>query len=182
MSPSHTNAIVLPSLSIIGAMMYLEAGNINTGEMRDVDFSYAIVPNDLTPYFHLLDQQGRIVDAIPREIQVLDFNIEPEDSKKYGFSGQTMFNNDNWFLFSESRLVLDLKYVGKEGDLYKFKLPHKHPGHECFRGTSGAPIIDNEGNTIALVCEGDIDEDLIFGISIRQYKSALDIEVGNVRK
>jgi len=93
-----------------------------------------------------------------------------------------MFSTDNWFLFSESRLVLYMKYVGKEGELYKFKLPQKHPGHEYFRGTSGAPIIDNEGNTIALVCEGDIDEDLIFGISIRQYKSALDIEVGNVRK
>jgi len=47
---------------------------------------------------------------------------------------------------------------------------------------SGVSIIDNEDNTIALVCEGDIDEDLIFGISIRQYKSALVIEVGNVRK
>lgn len=76
---------------------------------------------------------------------------------------------------------MDMTYQGMQDDLYKFKLPKKHPGHEYFRGTSGAPIMDNEGNVVALVCEGDVNEDLIFGVSIKQYKSSLDIEVGNMK-
>lgn len=166
----------------IGAMMFLEVGNINTGNIKDIDFSYATIPNDIAPYYHELNPQGQITTSIPREIQTLNFDIEPDDSKKYGFSGTTMFSTDSWFLFTENRLVFDMTYQGMEGDLYEFKLPKKHPGHKYFKGTSGAPIMDDDGNVVALVCEGDVDEDLIYGISIRQYKSALDIETGNVRE
>ncbi|NOZ47099.1 MAG: hypothetical protein GXO79_10010 [Chlorobi bacterium] len=166
----------------IGAMMFLETGNINTGAVKDVDFSYATVPNDIAPYYHELNPQGQITTSIPREIQTLDFEIKPDDSKKYGFSGTTMFSTDGWFLFTENRLVMDMTYQGMQDDLYKFKLPKKHPGHEYFRGTSGAPIMDNDGNVVALVCEGDVDEDIIFGVSIKQYKYSLDIEVENIRK
>lgn len=74
--------------------------------------------------------------------------------------------------------MLDLEFVGSEDDYYKFKLPVKHPGHEYFRGISGAPIIDTNGNTVALVCHGDESENLIYGIMLKQYKSALDIEAG----
>lgn len=166
----------------IGAMMFLKTGNIDTGDIKDIDFSYASLHRDVAPYYHELNMQGELTTSIPREIQTLDFDLKLEDSKKYGFSGTTMFSTDNWFLFSENRLVMDMTYQGKQGDLYKFKLPQKHPGHKYFRGTSGAPIMDNEGNVIALVCKGNVDEDLIYGISIRQYKPALDIEVGNVKK
>ncbi|HDL01040.1 MAG TPA: hypothetical protein ENH23_02275 [candidate division Zixibacteria bacterium] len=43
----------------IGAMMFLETGNINTGDIKDVDFSYATVPDDIAPYYHELNPQGQ---------------------------------------------------------------------------------------------------------------------------
>ena len=112
----------------------------------------------------------------------INFDIEPVVGKKYGFFGQSNFSTDNWYMFSQSKLVLDLKFIGIEDDYYKFKLPIKHPGHDYFKGTSGAPIIDTDGNPIALVCHGDEKEDIIYGVALKKYKSGLDIEVGNFKK
>lgn len=163
----------------IGAMMFLTQGNVANGETKEVDFSYATVPSDLQPFFHELNERGQIITQLPREILRIDFNIVPNEEKRFGFFGQSNFSKENWLMVSESRLVLDLKYVGMKDDFYKFKLPNKHPGHSYFRGTSGAPIIDTDGNTVALVCHGDEDEDLIFGVAFSRYRSALDIEVMN---
>ncbi len=166
----------------IGAMMFLTVGNIDTDKIKDVDFAYATVPSDLQPSYHEINEKGQVVNQIPREILSIDFDIKPNKEKKYGFFGQSNFSTDNWYMFSQSKLVLDLKFIGIEDDYYKFKLPTKHPGHEYFKGTSGAPIIDSDGNTVALVCHGNEEEDIIYGIAINKYQSGLDIEVGNFNK
>jgi hypothetical protein len=166
----------------IGAMMFLTVGNIDNDKIKEVDFSYASVPNDLKPYYHEINERGQIVNQKPREILQVNFDLEPTAEKKYGFFGQSEFSTDNWYMFSQSKLVLDLQFVGLEEDYYKFKLPIKHPGHEYFKGTSGAPILDTDGNVVALVCHGDDTEDIIYGVALKKYKSALDIEVGNFSK
>lgn len=166
----------------IGAMTFLTLGNISTDKIKDVDFSFATVPNDLQPLYQEINETGEIINQIPREILHVNFDIEPSTNKKYGFFGQSNFSIDNSYLHSQSKLVLDLKYVGLDEDYYKFKLPAKHPGHDYFRGSSGAPILDTDGNAIALVCYGDDKEDLIFGVALKKYKSAIDIEVGNFNK
>ncbi len=166
----------------IGAMMFLTVGNIDTDKIKDVDFSYATVPSDLEPFHHEINEKGQVVNQIPREILSIDFDLKPNKEKKYGFFGQSNFSTENWYMFSQSKLVLDLRFVGIEDDYYKFKLPMKHPGHDYFKGTSGAPIIDSDGNTVALVCHGDEKEDIIYGIALNKYQSGLDIEVGNFNK
>ena len=75
-----------------------------------------------------------------------------------------------------------LKYVGTEDSYYVFELPFEHPGHEFFKGCSGAPILDSRGNIVALVCSGDIDRNAIIGISLNKYKIALDVTFGNMVK
>jgi hypothetical protein len=166
----------------IGAMMFLTHGNISTAKIKDVDFSYATVPNDLQPFYQEINETGKIINQVPRDILQINFDIEPSMDKKYGFCGQSRFSTNNWLLYSQSNLILDLKFVGLEEDYYKFKLPAKHPGHDYFKGTSGAPILDMDGNAIALVCHGDEKEDIIYGVALKKYKSALDIEVGNINK
>lgn len=166
----------------IGAMMFLTVSDINTGKIRDVDLSYASVPTNLQPYYHDINEIGQIVNQVPREILNVNFDIEPIKEKKYGFFGQSEFSTTNFNMLSQSKLVLDLQFVEFEDDYYKFKLPIKHPGHKYFKGTSGAPILDTDGNIVSLVCKGDDKEDIIYGIALKKYKSALDIEVGNYIK
>jgi hypothetical protein len=163
----------------VGSMMFLSVSNLDTGGNREIDFSYTTVPTDLQPLYHELSEMGTVINQVPREIITLDFNLEPNADKKYGFFGQSNITTGDWFMHSESKLVLDLTFVGREQDYYKFQLPSKHSGHEYFQGTSGAPILDSDGNVVALVCHGDEEKDLIYGVMIKKYQSALDIEVGN---
>ena len=161
---------------LIGTMMFLTQGNVLDGTTEQVDFSYATVPNDLQPYHHELDDSERIIRHLPKRIQVIDFTVRPDKEKKYGFFGGTNYELGGQLLKSEGRLVIDLKFVGADRDYYIFKLPVKHPGHRYFRGTSGAPILDSNGKVVALVCGGCEKDDLIYGIALHRYKSALDVE------
>lgn len=162
---------------LIGAMMFLTRGNLINESVDQIDFSYAKVPDDLQPNHHELDETGKIVNQQPKAILEIDFNIRPNSEKLYGFFGGTNFSTEGGLLISDSRLVLDLKFLDAKGDYYRFKLPKKHPGHDYFRGTSGAPILDSQGNVVALVCGGSETDDVIYGIALHPYKAALDVEV-----
>lgn len=61
-----------------------------------------------------------------------------------------------------------------EGVYHYFKLPVDHPGHEAFRGCSGAPIVGDDRRVVALVTGGDIDANEISGITISAFKKAID--------
>lgn len=171
---AHNN--IATQVYLIGAMMFLTRGNTLDGTTERVDFSYATVPNDLQPYQHKMDDSGKIINHEPKVIQVIDFAVLPDKEKKYGFFGGTNYEMDGQLLKSEGRLVIDLKFVGAKKDYNIFKLPVKHPGHKYFRGTSGAPILDSDGKVVALVCGGCEKDDLIYGITLHRYKSALDVE------
>jgi hypothetical protein len=58
------------------------------------------------------------------------------------------------FFYTELSVCFPLTYVSRRDDLLAFRLPIPHPGHDYFRGCSGAPSIDEAGRIIALVCEG----------------------------
>jgi hypothetical protein len=49
------------------------------------------------------------------------------------------------------------------------------PGDEYFKGCSGAPVLDENGNVMALVCCGDAPTDEIWAIAVARYRVALDI-------
>ena len=85
--------------------------------------------------------------------------------------------------FNNNREPIDgLRYIGVSDDFYIFKLPLAHPGHEHFRGCSGAPIIDTHGKTVALVSNCPAKTNLILGISLKRYKVAIDITYGDLEK
>ncbi|MFA5804266.1 MAG: hypothetical protein WC879_06450 [Melioribacteraceae bacterium] len=167
-------------LYFIGQMNFLIEATLGSSIVKDVDFSYAIVPENIQPIYQQFDTTGKIIDQFPRTKNQIDFNVNPSTEKKYGFSGQTKLSLENSYLFGEIRLITDLKYLEERDGFYVFKLPFKHQGHEYYQGCSGAPIIDNEGNIVALVTSGDEDTDTIMGINIKKYKVALDIACNNI--
>lgn len=163
----------------LGKMSFLAVANVWTSEVEYIDFSYKLVPNDLISYHHDINEKGQVVNQKARKVLTIDFSIIPDADRRYGFFGQTEFSQNGFMLHSNSKLVTDLRFVGAEGHYYKFKLPIEHPGHHYFRGASGAPIIDDNGNVVALVCHGEKDGDFIYGIALKHFKHAIDIEVSD---
>jgi hypothetical protein len=167
----------------LGAMNFLATYNIKDGQSRDIDFSYVEIQNDLQPYWQKINANTEEVESeIPRIISVVDFDLTPSKDESYGFAGQVLPEFVGNALFAEHKLYTKLKYVGDDGDYYKFELPNAHPGHEHFQGCSGAPIIDSQGRTVALVCKGDLATNIVYGISLKRYQIALDATYGELSK
>ena len=90
---------------------------------------------------------------------------EPNKETYYGFSGSvlpTLIQDQNTFE-TEHHIYHGLKYDRLEDDMYYFKMPEKHPGHELFEGCSGAPIIGEDGKVVSLVSGGCIKKNEIYG-------------------
>lgn len=168
----------------VGAMMFLKEGNIITDKWRDIDFAYVIIPDNVHPYYQEVSYIDKKIKAeIPRLINTVNFDIEPDKNHKYGFHGQTRVSRDDeqQYVYAQPTIELDMQYVGAEDDMYNFKLNRRHPGHEYYYGCSGAPIVDSDGNIVALVVCGDMKESIIYGISLKKYKIVLDIECGIIK-
>lgn len=162
-------------------MNFLKLGSIDSGDVRSVDFSYTLIPTETISYYQEVLPDHSITLSQERVCFTPNFDINVSQNELYAFSGLTEPNitEDKKSFFTESKVVLGLKYLSTDEDFYTFKLPYKHPGHEFFEGCSGAPIIDTQGNVVALVCGGNIKDHTIIGINLNKYKIALDILVGN---
>lgn len=161
----------------IGTMNFLKEFNINQLSSKDIDFSYAIVPNDLEPlYQEVQPPYNTVTRECKKVIHTIDFDIIPDNEKTYGFFGLTRSSLENGRFISEQSLVMGMKFSKRIDEYYEFVLSENHKGDEFYRGCSGAPILDNEGNVVALVTSGCESKNTIYGISLNRYKIALDIE------
>ncbi len=168
----------LQELGLMGATV---EANLNSDDINRVDFSYASLPNDIKTYHQVIDEETNQIYEHERLIIDFDFSIEPSTDKKYSFFGQTEFKKNGRLIIPISKLIMNLEYLEQKDQYYIFKLPYNHPGHEYFRGTSGAPVLDNDGNLVSLVCKGDVDKDYIYGIKLNKYKSLIDIQIDNIK-
>jgi len=158
-------------------------------KIKEVDFAYVDVPVELEPRLEKIDAQtGDIIESRACTVWTADAIAEPDAGIRYGFAGHTKPSLENHaliaadvkFCFTELRVCFPLSFVGQCDDLFAFRLPVEHPGHEYFHGCSGAPIIDEQSRVVALVCEGNFEDSIIYGVSLRRYQVALDVHVGRL--
>jgi len=162
---------------------YVGEMTLGVPEIKEVDFSFAEVANDLVSYFQELTMRGEILFEAPRKIFAPSFDVMPSKDETYGFSGETMHEmHGSHTLATEHLICPGLKYVETKNGYHVFKLPVDHPGHKYLKGCSGAPIIDTKDNIVALVCRGDISENTITGVSLNKYKFALDVTYSGLLK
>lgn len=162
----------------LGRMGYLEKGDIKTVIQENIDFSFKKVPSDVVPLWQEMQEDGTIINEMPKLVCEPEFNFIPDGSRRYGFFGRVPVRRENWIMVFNPVFEKDMTFDRIQGDYYMFKLSREHPGHEYFKGCSGAPIIDYCGKTVALVCRGCVEENTIIGISLSKYKIVLDIEIG----
>ncbi len=162
------------------AVNFLVSISLDDFGLKDIDFAYIFVPNDFNSIFQEIWPNGQIISETPRKICRVSFNSEPSGLDSYGFSGQVLTCLDGSHLGGEHKVYRGLKFVEANGDFYIFELPMRHPGHEYFLGCSGAPIIDSQGNAVALVCQGEVDKNRIWGISLKKYQVAIDVTIDDL--
>lgn len=138
-----------------------------TNAMReDLDFSLTEVPADFDPIMQVRSPIGQIVSEHPRHIFESALRDLPARDGIYAFSGRVRpAQLDPLTYYAEPTVYPGLQFVRAEGPYHVFSLPVPHPGHEAFRGCSGAPVVDRQRRVVALLCSGDIPSNTIAAVS-----------------
>lgn len=163
----------------LGAMNLLLSLQRGATGPKEIDFAYASIPKDVWPVYQEIEAPGKLLREIPVTIHQITFDESPNKESAYGFCGNVLPQIEKHpgatFLACERRIYSGLTYDRSDGEFHVFKLPMAHPGHEHFQGCSGAPVMDQIGRVVGLVCHGDKDADEIWAISLGRYRAALDI-------
>ncbi len=168
-------------LKELGLMGTAVEANVERDEINRIDFSYATLPDNIKTFHQVIDNETNQIYEHERMIIESNFDSRPLKEKRYSFFGQTEFTKNGRIIIPVGKLIMNMEFVAETEQYYIFKLPFKHPGHFYFRGTSGAPILDNDGNLVSLVRGGKIEDDLIFGVKLSKYKPLIDIQVDNIK-
>jgi len=158
----------------LGQMGRTVVANLDNDVIKDIDFAYQTISKDFQTYYQIIEND--VLYEAERISLDLDLNVVVDETEKYGFFGQAEFDRNGKTIQIISKLVLDLKFIKEDGYYYIFKLPSKHPGHKYFKGTSGAPILNESGQLVSLVCGGDVDNDFIFGLNLKMMESIIKIQ------
>ena len=160
---------------------YIGEINIKSGKIKDIDYAYAEIAKDVNPVYQPLTPRGPAAEKMPRHIFTEDDIVEPNTNTVYAFSGQVFpeMHDESGFV-TQPTVYPGIKFLRSEGPFHVFTLPVEHPGHDSFKGCSGAPIVDLEHNLVALVCKGFIEDNTIYGISLGRYKFSLEFHCNEI--
>ncbi len=142
--------------------------NEDKSGMVNVEFSFHPVRATLKLFTSKRERNPKVDEII--EIPVLkETDIgEPNRTVRYGFSGniRAEYHPDVGAFFTDNHIYHGLEYIRTENNLHVFKMPDAHPGHEYFKGCSGAPIIGEDGRVVSLVSSGSIEKKEIYGATL----------------
>lgn len=166
-----------------GPMNFLMQASLG-GKAEDVDFSYVEVPADLIAFRQeIVAPANTVKSETPITVHSVSLTDLPSMDDTFGFCGMVKpsleDHHGNTYLYCEPRIYSGLTYLRSEGGYHYFRLPFPHPGHEEFRGCSGAPVLGESGAFVGLLCGGCIKTNEVWAISTTTYKTAIDILVGN---
>jgi len=169
----------------LGAMNFLAMATLDNPKFKDIDFSYVDIPENIIAYRQEIEFPDKVKSEHPISIHQTNLIDIPCIEENYGFCGMVFPTHEEHFgkkcVGGELRIYQGLKYLRTEDDYHVFKFPFEHPGHEHFEGCSGAPIINEAGCIVGLLCKGCIETNEIYAISLSKYKIAIDIHVGNIK-
>lgn len=152
---------------------YMAEMKKGSGIIDEVDFCFAEVAADLESTYAYRTPRS-VSDVRPRHIFGIEEFIEPNLAAMYAFAGEVKPEKHGPNSFAtEMNVYPNLRFLRSEGAFHVFKLPVDHPGHNSFRGCSGAPIVDTEQRVVALVSDGDETTGTIRGVAISRAATAL---------
>ena len=163
-----------------GSFNYLGDFDQKGKKIREVEFAFKQVTSDLVCTFQHRNYLGQCIVERPRTVFNENDVIDPNSVEIYGFAGDVKpgLMDSGKTLMSEHQTYPGLKYDRTEGDFHCFKLPVDHPGHECFKGCSGSPIVDRNHKLVGLVNHGCIEKNEIYGINLSKCVRTIKPSIG----
>ena len=163
-----------------GTFNYLADFEKNEKKIREVEFAFVEVPNDLVCIFQHRNYLGQCLVERPRTIFKETDVIDPSLTEVYGFAGEVKayLMDSGKTLSTEHQTYPGLKYDRTEGDYHCFKLPVDHPGHKSFEGCSGSPIIDSNRKLVGLVNHGCIERNEVYGVNLAKCVRTINQSIG----
>lgn len=151
---------------------------IEDWDFGQIDFSFATLKHKIEYLQNEIKFSDLIIDSGEKLTIPVTLTEMPSEESIYGFFGRIkakwMMVNGNPTLASQEVLYGGLKYTRKIGHYYEFKLPGPIKSHTDFQGTSGAPIMDTNGNLVSLVTHGYEGADRIYGIALSDFRSGIE--------
>jgi hypothetical protein len=162
----------------LGGMGFLTAAKIKHNKLRsrEVDFSYKLLTQLLAPRHQVLSTTGVVMSDESKLTLESDLSLSPDSAGEYGFWGLTRQTFDSHNLVAIPKLELGMKFERIEGDQFFFKTRQPYKTYKDYYSCSGAPILDGDGRLVSLVVEGDKRKTGIYGLDLRNYRCALDVE------
>ncbi|MDD3237920.1 MAG: hypothetical protein PHV37_07480 [Candidatus Gastranaerophilales bacterium] len=124
---------------------------------------------------------------IKNEVENNILNISPNVpiiNEEYSFAGgtrgQIVAPPIPHYIFQRIETCEIVKYKKtneNDNDIYIFTPLDGHRGHEVYQGCSGAPIINENGEVVAIVLGGNVDKNEIYGYNINKIKILMDAEL-----
>lgn len=188
-------------LHSVGAMNYLQKYDIQDYKKQmSAFFNKSIRKEDKD--FGLIDLSfaglSEEIEIFQREIEFSQFLIksqkkitintnldsEPNQKLEYAFYGRTrpcLEEHPTVNIFETAEIIQPgLKYAETQGHYYKFKLKKVIENNLDYKGTSGAPIFDSNGNLVSLVTHGYEGENFIYGIALSRIKNLFDSYIRSI--
>jgi len=144
-----------------------------------IDFSFVTIEEDIQLVQNEMTFKNLKVPLSEKVIIHTQLEKTPNIEKEYCFYGRikleyfkgTAFGN---ILETQDVVYEGLKFKRKIGNYYEFELPDEIKSHTDFRGTSGAPIMDEKGNLVSLITHGYEGAKNIYGIALASFKSGVE--------
>lgn len=158
---------------VVGEMRFIMRIGPSTTNQSILGFSYVEIPSDVIPARHFVNIHGDTVSQGDIVVFGAPFDARPEFGEYFSFEGavkplmyQNLFNTNHVVYEVELMTYEGLIYLRREDDFFVFQLPFKHPGHEWFKGCSGAPILNSSGHPVGLISKGNLEADEIFATAL----------------
>jgi len=160
-----------------GRFNYIKTINLKNGVSENLEFAYAEIPK-LNYYYQELSYPDTIKKSLLRKKYKFNNINVPRKNIDYAFCGHikpTIIGN---YAFETINMChFDYRFKETKDWYHLFETPVKHPGHEYYKGCSGAPVIDNDENLVSLIVRGDISTNEIYGIDLKRILSIIIGEI-----
>lgn len=154
-----------------------EPSRIEAKAFGEIDFGYVEIKEDLQLLQHAIAELE--IRAGKKEIIHTNLADVPTASHEYGFFGRTkpsLYRTATTHLFELQEVFYGgLRYVEKINHFYCFELPAEIKNYKDFKGTSGAPIMDQSGRVVALITHGYLNDNKIYGVAVSDFRQLLDV-------